>query len=767
MCIFAKNYCFVSYFLATMKKISTILIIGLCVIAYNHATAQTVTTEGTDFWVAFMENADTTQGDQSLSIFATPLRNYSITVTNPNTGWTQTQSIAPSGINQIYVPLAQAYTVHSGIVENKGIHVTSTDTITLYAITRGYPNQDYTNILPTQMLLDDYIVQTFPQDRFSTEFAIVAAEDNTTVDITLTGYTMDGHTNGQTYSIFLPLAGKMCQVQSTRPGDLSGSRITARNGKKIAVFNGDACAYIPNQNTGNSCDHVVEQALPIDYWGKKFVAIGSQRNRTDYVRITALNNNCVIHKNGSVISTLTAGSTYQYQMSSNNAIDYIETSQPAMVYLYFSSLNGNGNGDPSMTTIPPIDQGIDRVAFSAVSSGNITSHYVYLICPNEAVGSILLDNTAISSSQFNSIPSFPSHKYIIRQVAQGTHHITDTSHNGFVVYLYGFGNRESYGYTIGTAARIISNAYMTVGGENTFNHPNGFDLCPGQDPLYEIRLDGGQLTNVLWDFGDGSPSSTANPTNHPFNNEGEYNVCAYVSYIADTITNEILHDTLCTTIRLHPEYIYDIYESVVENDLPFSHAGVAHYEDVESDTIRRASRYGCDSIEIFHLKVWHNDTITFDTLICDTLLPFTWHGIEFVSDSTHIIRLPNMHGADSLIIVTLVTIPCTIPEPPPSAIPDSSVIDTNTIWIPNVFTPDRNANREFLIKGNNLLDAEILIFHRWGTFVTRFDGLTESWDGTKDGKPCPSGAYVYKIIYHFQSEPLIKKVMVGTVVLLR
>ena len=215
----------------------------------------------------------------------------------------------------------------------------------------------------------------------------------------------------------------------------------------------------------------------------------------------------------------------------------------------------------------------------------------------------------------------------------------------------------------------------------------------------------------------------------------------------------------------HPQYLFHIYDTVVENNLPFPHAGIAYSEDVESDTIRRASRFGCDSIEIFHLKVWHNDTIHFDTLICDTILPITWHGIDFVSDSTHITRLPNVHGADSLIILSLVTIPCTGPTPP--ATPDTSLIDTNTIWVPNVFTPDRHNNQEFFVKGNNLLDVEVLIFHRWGTFVTRFDGLTETWDGTKDGKPCPSGAYVYKIIYHFQSEPLIKKEVVGTVVLLR
>ena len=155
-------------------------------------------------------------------------------------------------------------------------------------------------------------------------------------------------------------------------------------------------------------------------------------------------------------------------------------------------------------------------------------------------------------------------------------------------------------------------------------------------------------------------------------------------------------------------------------------------------------------------------TIFFDTLVCDTLLPLQWHGINFQHDSTHIFHLTNIHGADSLVVVTLTTIHC---SPPPT--PDTSLVDTNTIWVPNVFTPDRHNNRAFLIQGRGLHDVEVLIFHRWGGFVTRFNGLTETWDGTLNGKPCPTGAYVYKITYHTISEPVIKKVIVGTVLLLR
>ena len=744
-----------------MKKKLIITAAILLGIIGNSASAQVVTSEGTDFWVAFLDNPDITQGNRSLSIVACPNRNCHVTISNPNTGWSQTNYITTNTVNQFYIPLAQAHTTNSGVVENKGIHVTSNDTITLYAITRGYPNQDYTNVLPLHMLRSDYMVQTFPQDRYSAEFAIVAAEDSVTVDFTMRGNSINGFRNGESYSVFLPRAGMMYQVESTLPGDLSGTRISARDGKRIAVFNGDACAYIPDYNTGNSCDHVVEQAMPTDYWGTKFVAIGANRQKKDYIRITALNNNCVIKINNAVRSTINAGNTYQYQMTTSTSNDYIENSQPAMTHLYFSSLDGQGDGDPSMTTIPPIEQGIERIRFSAVSGGNINTHYLCIVCPEEAIGSIQLDNTAISSSDFRNLSSFPGYKYAYKEILQGSHFIEDPSRNGFVVYLYGFGIRESYGYTIGTSARLLRRPTVTIDGNDIHLYINGIDICPGRDLLFETVLETGELVEVRWDFGDGSPIDTLNPVNYSYHDVGEYQACAYVSYINDSISREILHDTLCTIIRVHPEYFYDYYDTVAESDLPFNHGGIAYTTDVLGDTIRRSTRYGCDSIEVFHLKVWRNDTTVFDTVICDTLLPYTWHGIEFISDSIDIQHLTNSHGDDSIVITSLYTIPCSIPGPEPSE------IDTNTIWIPNIFTPERNDNKLFQIIGHNLAKAEVVIFHRWGMFVTRFDGLTESWDGTKKGKPCPSGTYVYKVTYSTKDEPNVVKTAVGTVTLLR
>ena len=245
-----------------MKKPLLLILTILCISSINNSFAQTQNTTGTDFWLTFMDNIDTTPGPQTLSIFANSINPCTLNITNPNTGWSSSMTINPTGTNRLYIPTSQAFNTNSGRIQNTGLHVTSTDTISLFAIIQGYPNLDYTNIIPTSMLRSNYIIQTYPSAHYYSEFVIVAAEDNVTVTIQQHGNSIDGHHDGQTYNVTIAHAGQAYQVQSTTPGDLSGTIVTAQNGKKIAVFNGDACIYIPNTNIRPSCDHVVEQAVP-------------------------------------------------------------------------------------------------------------------------------------------------------------------------------------------------------------------------------------------------------------------------------------------------------------------------------------------------------------------------------------------------------------------------------------------------------------------------------------------------------------------------
>ena len=70
----------------------------------------------------------------------------------------------------------------------------------------------------------------------------------------------------------------------------------------------------------------------------------------------------------------------------------------------------------------------------------------------------------------------------------------------------------------------------------------------------------------------------------------------------------------------------------------------------------------------------------------------------------------------------------------------------NTIYIPNVFTPNNDGmNDVFEIKGNNISDINVKIYNRWGENVHNWDGINGFWDGTYQNKLVSDGTYFYII----------------------
>jgi len=99
-------------------------------------------------------------------------------------------------------------------------------------------------------------------------------------------------------------------------------------------------------------------------------------------------------------------------------------------------------------------------------------------------------------------------------------------------------------------------------------------------------------------------------------------------------------------------------------------------EAKDGDTIMLINRAGCDSIVTLHLFVSATPvTLTFDTLVCDTLLPYTWRGHTFYTSSIFRDTIPSHSGCDSIYrSFSLDTIHCVRPEPPvPPGPPDPPV----------------------------------------------------------------------------------------------
>ena len=119
-------------------------------------------------------------------------------------------------------------------------------------------------------------------------------------------------------------------------------------------------------------------------------------------------------------------------------------------------------------------------------------------------------------------------------------------------------------------------------------------------------------------------------------------------------------------------------------------------------------------------------------------------------------------NADSLI-VTLIVQGVHCPDTDTAAVP----VLNSSLYFPNVFTPSRTDNNLFHAFGSGVSCFEIWIYDRRGDLVFHSDDITQPWDGTHQGQPCPQAAYVYRCRYCDETVPGGLRSVTGTVTLLR
>jgi gliding motility-associated-like protein len=88
------------------------------------------------------------------------------------------------------------------------------------------------------------------------------------------------------------------------------------------------------------------------------------------------------------------------------------------------------------------------------------------------------------------------------------------------------------------------------------------------------------------------------------------------------------------------------------------------------------------------------------------------------------------------------------------------------VYVPNVFTINGDAINDRLVVGGLFIEEyKINIFDRWGNKVFESNDRDISWDGSFNGKPMPSGVYVYVIEVIGRSKQKVE--LTGTVTLIR
>ena len=486
--------------------------------------------------------------------------------TNPNAGMIRVPMDAskwyPTAMNN-----ANNVSSLAGQYNMYGLHITATENISVYVILSSQHSMDASNILPLTALGTEYYTQDY-WSKVKSDFAdavglttILGTENGTQVTIIPNGNTFDNHASGVPYTIQLN-QGQTYYLVTQKGEQLAGTHITAKDGKKIAVYCGVPITNIPTGIAARDC--LFEQVMPVEYWGTQFVVTRSLEKNGNLIGITATQNGRTeIKVDGYTQAYINEGETYYIMLqgasdpNGKNAgekpIDlvltqdaaYIETSCPCAVFNYdtgnsYKGSSGdeivNGQGDPSSVWVSPIQQKINRITFGTCYTSKTEDHFLNIVTETATCnqtkltalyGATQLDKTSL----LTWIPVPGNSKYSYTRAKIGDSSTKNYSvfrlenPRGFIATVYGNGEDESYAYSAGSAA--VEQGVNVDGETFTEGYRSDTKFCLNTDLIFDSKVGTDEITRVDWNFGDGTTEYQGLPqVTHRYTSPGWYDVTA-------------------------------------------------------------------------------------------------------------------------------------------------------------------------------------------------------------------------------------------------
>ena len=468
---------------------------------------------------------------------------------------------------------------------NRSITLTSTENVNVYAINYYSMSTDGTCILPVSTWGTEYRLATgIPSVGNPSLYAVVANESGTVV--TLHDNTTVTLNQNEVYHYI-----------HTSDVDMTGMKVSAT--KPVALYSGATISYGPSQS-GRYCsslgpasaDHIYEQLWSVDKWGKDFfawpiltpngfgnwggmLAIIANEGGTNVTLSGGINGGLPVSYN------LNAGDK-QYVCHVMTGLTRIVSDKPIMVFLMLP--------DASVMSIAATDQ---RIIHSTVApfilSGatNINAHGIDILVPAASWSHMVIRENGIvvpnSTYTVNTSAHFPDWYNIRKNLADTDVTIDITCLGGFLAYMSGTGDWESYAFLAGTGAYDLG-SYFTVKEQattidtyygNTSSATHSFEPT---DQIVVKRTIEGYFASVSW-FLNGVPytitenANTTNTLNFPASalSPGENLLTMSVRYLgatADSIyVGKVWLKDLCTGNPITPGTIGS-NRSICYNTLP-------------------------------------------------------------------------------------------------------------------------------------------------------------------------------------------------------
>lgn len=680
-----------------MKRfIKSLVLVAIFVGMAMPSWGQSPSTEGRDFWVTFLRADEDSGGPEKLTLTIAARKQCIVTIENSNAGFNRRLNINPGNTT---IPMINdknaCYSYNSEQAAYTALHISSTEDISLFAGNYRDKSFDAANIYPTSALLDDYLIQTYPpsahaDDPQGSHFAIVAAEDNTTVDYVLTAKTEKNNIGAQSVTlnkgqVWYVWTGKKAGDEA----DLSGTTVKARDGKKIAVFQG--CPHTNLPEGMRDRDHIFSQSMPIAYWGSEFGITASRNHRRDIIAVMAINDGTQVYINsedGEKVLvhtfdftkdkkhywTFEIGEEEAYSTHKNSpytgklpaplVIDsscFLTTSCPAGVHLFMvsntydepTSTHSNGSiSDPAMLWISPIEQVIKEINFSTYADGT-NIHFMNILTTTADAPNVVWtdenDTQRSLASEFHPLLGNPDYSYARVEIKNGKHQLKGNI--GFLAHVYGFGERCSYAYSCGSS---------TIQRSVTFNgtplmidsiYPGKF--CVNEDIEMKLNIGNNDYESIVWDYGDGitysanvnAPNDEKKKTSHIYTVPGWYDLkvsAVYVNPCTNTRHNEEMHFAFRV---VRPDTIrHQKYDCVAEDyDGPMF--------------VLNTVTYDCDSVVITGVEYGRESSYSYDLVARDGYeLNGTWYTAPYQEVTW--VAGKNAQHCDSLVTCRLTIVSC-------------------------------------------------------------------------------------------------------------
>ena len=306
-----------------------------------------------------------------------------------------------------------------------------------------------------------YVVSTFGHSDQTSQFMIIGCHNNSNVtiipnnDITVPSDPQDSNTINiivsaghsfdfslhslQTFFVFKPHV------------DLTGTKIISDS--PLTIISGHEAARVPAGTF--DADTIVTQLTPTITWGNSFLLpphIG--RSNGQSYKVIATNN-----KTNAVKTCGTNYITEQIKFDENNTNWFYTTNnvycsiisdQPIYVaQIGISTWYAGGNfGDPSLNTVPPIEQYKCSIQFSALLS-NGTSYYSVVVLNDAYFNQSLLINNVLTNPPWVQIYTSDGsvYGYGYSKSFSGTNTVTHPNPNGkLFVSIYGWTTHAGHSY---------------------------------------------------------------------------------------------------------------------------------------------------------------------------------------------------------------------------------------------------------------------------------------------------------------------------------